>query len=376
MTTNPFGDMFGDIFSMLSQQGPDAWYTTATQLALNIASGADHDPNPLPVERQRLEELAPLVGRHVDALFGVSGEPSVVAVNRSALTIAALEQWRPLMRAPVTNLRASTSDEPDGANANNQLLAQISSTIGPLFTGFQMGSVAGHFSARAWSLAILPLPRVNDHHLIAVNNLTNFADEWSLEHDEVYVFALAQEFVASLVLSQPGTGDALRALLIDTVTEANLIQGDLMDRLQGMMESGDLNDIMNNPESLLDGIEVPQESEATRAINAAASVLLAFFAAAAHDITEKLLGPRPALAEAYARHRRSDARGEDAAAALFGISTQGPHHDAATAFVATLQKENSLSVFGALLRVDGLPSASELTDPSAWYERVTNSPLA
>ena len=80
--------------------------------------------------------------------------------------------------------------------------------------------------------------------------------------------------------------------------------------------------------------------------------------------------------EAYARHRRSDARGEDAAAALFGISTQGPHHEAATEFVATLAAEHTLSVFGALLRVDGLPSAKELDDPHAWYERVTTSPLA
>jgi uncharacterized protein (DUF2342 family) len=374
VTTNPFGDMFGDIFSMLSQQGPDTWFTTATQLALNIARGDDGDPNPQPIERQRLEELAPLVGRHVDALFGASREPSVVAVNRSALTIAALEQWRPLMKPMIPNAPASTSEELD--ESSNQLIAQISSTIGPLFAGFQMGSVAGHFSARAWSLAVLPLPRLNDQHLLVVNNLANFATEWSLERDEVYVFALAQEFVASLVLTQPGTSDALRALLIDTVNEANAIQGDLMERLQTLMESGDINEMMSNPESLLDGIEVPEESDATRAVNAAASVLLAFFSAAAHDITEKLLGPRPALAEAYTRHRRSDARGEDAAAALFGISTQGPHHDAATTFVSTLVAEHSLSVFGALLRVDGLPSASELYDPNAWYERVTTSPLA
>lgn len=373
MTTNPFGNMFGDIFSMLSQQGPDAWYTTATQLALNIARGEDGDPNPLPIERQRLEELAPLVGRHVDALFGVSSEPSIVAVNRSALTMAALEQWRPLID-PMIAKTPPPSVELDVAG--NQLMAQIASTIGPLFTGFQMGSVAGHFSARAWSLAVLALPRPDDHRLLVVNNLATFASEWSLERDEVYVYALAQEFVASLVLTQPGTSDALRALLIDTVNETNAVQGDLMERLQTMMESGDINQMMNDPASLLESIAVPDESDATRAVNAAASVLLAFFCAAAQDITETLLGPRPALVEAYARHRRSDARGEDAAAALFGIATQGPHHDAATAFVASLVAEHSLSVFGALLRVDGLPSASELYDPSAWYERVTSSPLA
>jgi uncharacterized protein (DUF2342 family) len=365
--------MFGDIFSMLGQQGPDAWFTTATQLALNIARGDDDDPNPLPIERQRLEELAPLVSRHVDALFGVSSGSSVTAVNRSALTIAALEQWRPLMQPSIVQPIAKDTDLEE---SGPQLMAQISSTIGPLFTGFQMGSVAGHFSTRAWSLAVLPLPRLNDERLLVVNNLANFANEWSLDRDEVYVFALAQEFVASVVLTQPGTSDALRALLIDAVNESNAIQGDLMARLQSMMESGDISDLMSNPEKLLDGIEMPEESDATRAINAAASVLLAFFCAAALDITETLLGPRPALREAYARHRRSDAKGEDAAAALFGIATQGAHHDDATSFVATLKEEHSLSVFGALLRVDGLPSAKELNTPAAWYERVTNSPLA
>jgi uncharacterized protein (DUF2342 family) len=377
VTTNPFGDMFGDIFSMLSQQGPDAWYQTASQLALNIARGDDGDPNPLPIERQRLEELAPLVGRHVDALFGVSSARSVLAVNRSALTSAALEQWRPLMEPamnPSTAPTPSTGDDLD--ETENQLLSQISSTIGPLFLGFQMGSVAGHFSERAWSLAVLPLPRRDDQHLLVVNNLASFASAWSLEHDEVYVYALAQEFVASVVLTQPGTSDALRALLLDAVNESSALQGDIMGRLQGLMESGDINDMMNNPEALLDGIAIPEETNATRAINAATSVLLAFFDAAAKDITETLLGPRPALMEAYARHRRSDARGEDAAAALFGISTQGPHHEAAARFVASLVAEHSLSVFGALLRVDGLPSAHELDDPHAWYERVTTSPLA
>lgn len=374
MTTNPFGDMFGDIFSMLSQQGTDAWYTTATQLALNIARGEDDDPNPLPIERQRLEELAPLVGRHVDALFGVAREASVVTVNRSALTVAALEQWRPLIEPMLATspLPDDDGDDPSGT----QLMAQISSTLGPLFTGFQMGSVAGHFSARAWSLAVLPLPRLDERRLLVVNNLAAFAREWSLEPDEVYVFALAQEFVASLVLSQPGTGDALRALLIDTVREARELQGGLVERLRSLMENGDISELMSDPSSLLDGIVVPAESDATRAINAAASVLLALFNAAALDITETLLGPRPVLAEAFTRHRRSDARGEDAAAALFGIATQGPHHDEAARFVSTLAGEHTLSVFDALLRVDGLPSADELSDPAAWYERVTTSPLA
>jgi uncharacterized protein (DUF2342 family) len=373
VTDNPFGGFFGDIFNLLGRQGPNAWFDTATQLALSIARGDDGDPNPLPVERQRLEEWAPLVERHVDALFSVAREPRVTAVNRSALALAALAQWRPLIEPIVTRTLALPEDLDV---AEGPALAQMVAALGPLFTGFQMGSVAGHFTERAWSLAALALPRENEERLLVVNNLAGFAEAWSLQRDEVYVFALAQEFVASLVLAQPGTGDALRALLLDGVREAAAAQGDLLDRLSTMVNPDDLSSLMQNPEALLEGITVPEESSATRALNAATSVLLAFFDAAAHQITSALLGPRPALVEACRRHRRSDARGEDAAAALFGISTQGPHHDLAQAFVASLAGEHTLKVFDALLRVDGLPSAEELSDPDRWYRRVTTSPLA
>ncbi len=365
--------MFADIFKLINQQGPNAWFDTATQLALNIARGSDGDPNPLPTERQRLEELAPLVGRHVDALWGVPSEPVITAVNRSELTAAALAQWRPLIE-PMAQATPDLSSNLD--LDTNPMMGQLAASMGPLFTGFQMGSVAGHFSERAWSLAILPLPRIDTRRLLVVNNLMAFADAWSLDRDEVYVFALAQEFVAALVLNQPGTGDALRVLLLDSVHEAKAAQSNLLGRLQSMLKPEDLSTFMSNPEALLEGIELPDETPVTRAINAAASVLNAFFDAAANEITTLLLGPRPALTEAYRRHRRSDARGEDAAAALFGIATQGVHHDQAHDFVATLQKKYGLSIFDAILRVDGLPSANELTDPETWVQRVTNSPLA
>ncbi len=369
MSDNPFSNMFSDLFNLLGQQGPNAWFDNATQLALSIARGADGDPNPLPSERSRLEELAPLVARYVDALFEVSAEGPMIAATRSALTSAALAQWRPL-------IEPSLAVTPGPEELTNPMMAQLAATIGPLFAGMQMGSIAGHFSERAWSLAALALPRLDDSRLLVVNNLVAFADAWSLERDDVYIFALAQEYVASLILTQPGTGDALRALLLDGVKESAAVQRDLLTRLQSMISPEDLGALMGNPESLLDEIELPEDTPATRAINAATAVLGAVFDAAATDITNALVGERPALAEAYRRHRRSDARGEDAAAALFGISTQGPHQDAAAIFVAELAEEHGLGVFSALLRVDGLPSGEELSNPGAWYQRVTTSPLA
>ncbi len=372
MTDSPMGVPFGDLFKMLSQQGPDAWYVNATQLALTVARGEDNDPNPAPAQRSRLEELAPLVGRHVDALFGMVADYEVRAVNRSGLTTQALEQWRPLLTPLVSATSAPAL--PEGAPA---MMAQFSASLGPMMLGMQLGSVAGHFSDRAWSLSALPLPRTSAAHDIVVNNVVAFADEWSLERDVVFTYALAREFVAANVLSQPGLGDSLRALLLDAVHEAAQAQGDILGRLQGLLGSPEgMANVMGNPEGFLDGMALPESSAVSDAMNAATAALAAFFDAAALAITAALQGPQPALAEAWRRHRRSDAKGEDAAAALFSVSLQGPHVDEAATFVATVQADHGLHAFDAFLRVDGLPTAAELSAPEQWYERVTHSPLA
>jgi uncharacterized protein (DUF2342 family) len=374
VSDNPFGGLFGDLFNVLGQQGPNAWFETARTLALNVARQEDGDPNPEPAERQRVEQFAPLVARHVGTLFEVAVSDAVTATNRTGLTLAALTQWRPLVQPMVDAPPPSLGLEvEEGVGAN---LGQLTAALGPLFTGFQVGSVAGHFSERAWSLAALALPRESPEQLLVVNNVAHFAEEWSLDRDQTTVFAIAREIVASLILTQPGTGDALRALLLEGVRDSMAAQGDLISRLSKMVSPEDFAALMGDPESLLDGIEIPEETPATRALNAAVAVLRAGIDAAAFWVCEQIVGPVPQLREAYLRYRLADARGEDAAAALFGIATRGAHHAEADEFVASSVAAHGLSVLSVLLRADGLPSAEELGDPAAWYERVTNSPLA
>ncbi len=374
MSDNPFGSIFGDLFNILGQQGPDVWFDTARTLALNVARGEDGDPNAEPAERQRVEQFESLVSRHVEQIFGVVVDSGIEVTNRTGLTVAALDQWRPLMApmvaAPPPNLSGMLDP------AMSATLGQLASTIGPLFVGFQLGSVAGHFSERAWSLAALAVPRENQSRLLVVNNVAHFAEEWSLDRDATTIFALAREIVASVVLSQPGTGDALRALLSDAVRDAAAAQGDILSRLTNLSDPSELTALMGNPEALLEGLDVPDATDATRAINAAAAVLRAVFDAAAFVVTEQLVGPVAQLREAYLRYRLADARGEDAAAALFGIDNHGDEQQWADGFVSDVIEQHSLEAFSALLRADGLPRHDELHSALAWYERVTNSPLA
>lgn len=370
MSDNPFGEMFNDLFAMMSKAGPDAWYSNAQQIALSVARGEDGDPNPEPAQRQRLEELAPLIARHIEGIFAVQVEPVVETVTRTQLTQAALNQWKPLLEPGLTisSQALATSEMPQ--------IAALAGTLGPLMTGFQMGSIAGHFSEQAWSLATLPLPRTDGVRRIAINNVARFAEEWSLDLQAVFTFALAQEMVASLVLSRQGTSDALRALLVDTVKESAAQQGGLIHRIQEMMQESDPAALMANPEQMLGGLDAPGVTPATDALNAAAGVLSAFIEFTALRITELMFGPSPALAEAYRRHCLSDKQGEAAASALFGIAPRSTFHERANHFVSQVAEKHGIASFDALLRVDGLPLNAELDDPEIWYERVTHSPLA
>lgn len=375
MSDNPFGGLFGDLFKILGQQGPDAWFESARSLAVTVARREDGDPNPEPAERHRIEQFAPIVSRHVGTTFEVALGSDVQVVTRTALTLAALDQWRPLV-APLVEgpLAPAVPDVGDDEEAAG--FSQFAAALGPLFTGFQLGSVAGHFSERAWSLAALALPRTDSRTLIVANNVAHFAADWSLDADATGAFALAREMAASVILTQPGTGDALRVLLFESVRDATAAQGDLMERIARSVNPENLASLMGDPSALLDGIDVPEATAATRAIDAATAALRAVIDTVAFSVCEQIVGPVGALREAYRRYRLADARGEDAAAALFGITTHGEHQAAADAFAAEVAAADGLAGFSPLLRADGLPTYAELWDPASWRERVAASPLA
>lgn len=374
MSDNPYGGFLGDLLNILGQQGPNAWFDTARSLALTVARKDDGDPNPEPTERQRFEQFSPIVARHVGALFEVSLDHDINVATRTALTVAALDQWRPLVNPMIDN--AALASPPALADDDEGMFGQFAATIGPLFTGFQLGSVAGHYSDRAWSLAALALPRESRELIVVANNVARFAEDWSLDRDATAVFALAREMAASVVLTQPGTGDALRALLLESVRDSVAAQGDLMDRIARSVTPETLASLAGDPSSLLDGLDAPEPTAATRAVDAATAALRAVFDAVAFSVCEQMLGPVGALREAYRRYRMADARGEDAAAALFGIATHGDHQGAADTFVAHILTADGFDGFSPLLHADGLPTYAELWLPDAWRERVAASPLA
>jgi hypothetical protein len=224
--SSPFDGMFEDIFRLVGQQGPHAWWQTAQQLAMNVATTEGGDVNVDPLLRQRLDELAELVGRRCDELVGGGARGGVTAVTRAQLVTEALSEWQPLI-----SLDAVTPELP-AELAGNELVSRLLTTMGPLFLGFQVGSAIGHFSADAASCAELPLPRRAEGqahlHLAAVAIL---ATELGISVDAVTIFAAARELLSRWLLADTGLSLSVTALLADATRDALAVQGDLMSRL-------------------------------------------------------------------------------------------------------------------------------------------------
>ena len=377
MSDSPFGNFgfFNDIVKMIGQQGPDAWRQTARQLALSIVAQSGHDANPDPALRQRAEVLAPLVTSRLGLLLGVAAPLPPDIVSRVELAARALDDWEPLI-APSLNLGTPLDLTSSSSDTFAPMLAEIAKTMGPLFMGFQLGSAAGHFALSAWSRAVLPLPRQRDGATLCVDNVSDFAQSNEIDLDHVLAFAVAREVAGEVFLRRDGLSMALEALLLDAVNDARATQGNIMDRLTGMLSQGNAEDLMGDPSRMLEGLGAFDETPATQALDRAIAVIAAAIDVVAEQVTREMVGPIDALREAWLASMNREDSNESSAAALFGVSRDADTVQRARTFVESATLLEGADGLRGLFQADGLPSDLELDDATAWQERVANSPFA
>jgi uncharacterized protein (DUF2342 family) len=369
--TFPFGgeNFLNDLLNIVSQQGPDAWRGTAEHLARSVARGEDGDPNPDPLVRSRLDGLTPLVARHLEAIIATPVPAACQVVTRVDFALLAIEEWAPLLERAVHTSPALGDIVPDEVAP---MLDQMTAMMGPLLGGFQLGSAAGHFAQHAWSLGVLALPRRTATPHLHIGNLVTFAREWSIDLDTALTFGLAFELAAAAVLHRPGVADATGAVLLDALADARGQQQALFEQLGGLMQPGG----MANPEEIFGRLPEPKPTAATMALETYTAVLREWCLVLAGEVTTAMVGSAAVPLEAVRRHFASTTRGEDAAAALFGLRLRGDTVALARTFVHDITTTVGRDALWALVRVDGAPSRVELESPTSWWERVSASPLA
>ncbi|WP_419842545.1 zinc-dependent metalloprotease [Candidatus Poriferisodalis sp.] len=403
---HPFSGIpfLGDIASLLSGSETALW-EGARQAATQLAGGGKPEHNVDPLERHRLSEISRVAELHVARVTQMQGAPRLEPVTRSGWATDALGAVRPLMDRLSKRLSqdigqdASTSPDPFAG-----LLAMMS----PMTVAMTAGMMVGHLAAGAFgnSDLLIPMPRT----LIVTANVTAFADEWSLEADDVMLWAAIREHAMHAVLAQPDIAGQLEALLrhhiegfrprdrsldVEELGLADLGLDDLGlgdrggEHLGGPDFSGwfgsdgsppesrsqmhrqlhqQLQRIFGNPELLL-GVARDDRHDDTSRLETLISVLTAYVDDVIAQAGRRLIGGYEALNEAV-RRRDVGTQGADYADRLLGIRLSAEARGRGERFIAGVIERAGREGLTRLFEPGGLPTPNEFDAAGLWLARL------
>jgi putative hydrolase len=260
-------------------------------------------------------------------------------------------------------------EPPEGLQA---LLGQFATTMGPIMLGMQFGSAVGHLARQALGqyALIVPWPRSNEL-LVVPQNVTAFAEDWSLDHDATLLWVCAHELTVQLVLDRPRITERLSELLDASVAEAMSAHQDIAERLSGSGGPEALQQLMSDPEALLADLLAPGTRATSERLSAVVAALSGYVDHATSRIAEKITGAAGPLSEAWYRYRIADSRGRQAAAALFGFDVGREQVDRGRAFVrGVLERAGDDGLARLLGGAENLPTPAEVDAPGLWLERI------
>lgn len=390
---NPLQGLLGDLLKLIggAQSGGAPWMDAARALAHGVATEGAPEANPEPLQRIQLEELARVAELHVAEATGLPVQPagrpvSVEPVGRGTWALRVLEMWEPRISRivdaqgqaqatpPDSRTVGDALDTPDGELGGlGDLLGRFATTMGPVLVGMQFGSAAGHLAQRALGRYALPLPWPGSDELLLVpENIRQFADDWSLPVDQAQLWTCIHELTAHAVLSRPHVADHIEGLLDAAATGLLSAQHDLVERMGA--QSGDpeaLQHLLADPESLLADLLTPGQRHTSASLVAVTTVVGAYVDHVTARVAGSLLGSPGAVVEAWYRYRTTEAAGEQAAGALFGLDLGREQVDRGTAFtrgVVERAGEEGLARLWSSART--LPTPAELDAPGLWLERI------
>jgi putative hydrolase len=401
---NPFQSLLGDLMHMLGSNGPDLWEMTRA-FALNVATGGTPETNVEPLQRIQVEQLSRVAELNVIEATGMPVTPdgrrlTCVPVGRGDWTVRALESWRPVLQAmaapaqapdpPAEDAHATGSSDldprdPDPTGGMAAMLGQMASTIGPMFSGLQVGSVVGHLSQRTLGQYPLALPwSPSDELLLVTSNIVEFASDWSLPEEETLLWVSARELASNSVLTRPTIRARFEELLLALAGSQAAAQQDLAGRLRGLgggeeieagvgsgMDLESLQGMLGDPEALLGDLLTPETRYTSDQLTSLAVVVDAYADHIATLVGTKLVGAHTQLAEAWYRRRTERGKGEEAAGALFGLDLDQSAVDRGRAFVAGVIERAGQDGLARLWEpVRNLPTPAEVDAPGLWLERI------
>ena len=383
-----FPGLLGDLMRMMQTEEPLQW-DLAVRFGQMVASDGKAEPNVDPSLRIRFEELARLADLQVADVTGMptsrGGRPATfVATGPAEWARRSLESWRPLIELFAAAIGPVVTDASDTDELSEQegvdlsaLMSQWAKAIAPAMISLQVGSAIGHLARRTLGQYELPLPRKETDDIAVVpENVARFASEWSLETDDVAVWAAARDLAMHTVLSRPHVHDRYQELL---VAHAGTLRPDLQALAERLGEQppgsfeelGDLGRVLGGQGGFDEADDSPEKRRVRAELGALSAALEGYVDWATDAVASRVTGSRRPVAEAMRRRLIERTEEERSAEQLFGLDLDQETVDRGEAFVQGVLERAGESEL-ARLWVDAahLPTPAEIEAPGLWIARV------
>ena len=374
--------LLGDLLQLMGgERGADR-VELARGLAQSVATGGQPEPNVDPLARIRLEELVRVAELHVAELTGLSpnpgGMPLVVdAVGPGAWAGRTLADWRFLVEAMTAGADQAAGQLPpvDGLGSEaGELMARFVAGMGPMLASLQLGSAVGHLARTTLGQYEVPIPRTGTGLLFVPANVDRFAEDWSLDPDEVRLWVCLREVTIHAVLGRAHVAERLRTLVTDVVRGMAGDAAGMIEQLQqaDLSDPESLQNMLSDPEALLSATASPERARASAELMAVTGALMGYVEHVLDRSATRLLGGRGALAEAWRRRQVQRDAPARTAEVLFGLDLGPAQVARGLDFVRGVVERAGEEGLARLWATPAtLPTPSEIDAPGLWLERIS-----
>jgi putative hydrolase len=385
---NPFGGIpfLGDIMKMLGAQGGFRW-DQAMQIAYQVAADGQSEPNPDPLDRIALEQLARVAELQVARVTGLptsrTGRPvTVVPVNRTTWIQRSGDVYRPLFEGLAASLKdgRERSPEQEPAAADDPTAAMwgtVIDSLGPMMLSMTAGSMLGHLGRRSLGQYDLPIPRpASDELVLVAPNLAEFAEAWSLPGDDLKLWVCLHEVAHHAVLGVPHIGGTMSRLLAEYAAGFTADARGLADRLDDVsfddpssMQS--LQETFGDPQVLLGALRSDEQLALLPRLEALVATVVGVVDWVMDEVGTSLIRSYGQLTEAL-RRRRVEADASDRfVERLLGLELSSAVYERGSAFATGVVDRAGSEGFDPLWADErNLPTPNEIDAPGLWLARI------
>jgi putative hydrolase len=375
---NPFAGIpfLADLTKLMASQGGGSMgWDAARQMAMAVASGGESEPNVEPAERIKWESLARVADLQVASATGLPTTASglgvtIRPVNRTQWVQESLSHYQPLFE----RLAESLGSAPSEADPND-MTAGLMALLAPMMLSMTAGSMIGHLATTSFGQYDLPLPRDTDDALLVVpDTVTEFSEEWSLDHDDLRLWICIHEVTFHTVFGVAHVRERLVDLL---ATYAGGFQpdpnalGSALETSDPLSDPGGLEAMFGDPEMLLGAVQSPLQLEILAELEALIAVLIGYVDHIVDTVAETLLGSPQMITEALQRRRVTATSSDRFVEKLLGMELSQQRYDEGAAFVNGVVERSGTDALARLWEsAEQLPTPPEVAAPGLWLARI------